>query len=107
MNQSRIQQNVMRRVRTIHTLRPLVSTTAFSAFLFLGALWGIGREVWVARVFENMPSLSDAAALSRFALSAFLHTDFLVQALSVLAIAAFVWLVSDGLRTLRSTPRLA
>ncbi len=105
MNQSRIQQNVMRRVRTIHTLRPLVSTTAFFSFLFLGALWGIGREVWVARVFENMPSLSDAAALSRFALSAFLHTDFLVQALSVLAVAAFVWLVSDGLRTLRSVPR--
>ena len=105
MNQSRIQENVMRRVRTIHTLRPLVSTTALSAFLLLGALWGIGREVWVARVFENMPSLSDAAVLSRFMLSAFLHTDFLVQALSVLAIAAFVWLVSDGLRTLRSVPR--
>jgi len=99
MTDSRIQQNVMRRVRTIHLVRPLVSTTALSFVLLLGTLWGIGREVWVARVFENMPK--DVGALLQFAVSAFTHTEFLVQALSVIALFAFIWMLRDAFKSLR------
>lgn len=102
MTQSRIHTNVMRRVRTIHTVRPLLSTTAFSAILFLGALWGIGKQVWVAQVLENMLSLADVGAVSTFVLAAFINTEFIVQVLTVLALAAAIWIVRDGVRSLRS-----
>lgn len=101
MTESSIQRNVMRRVRTIHAVRPLTSTTALSTVFLLGALWGIGRQVWVAQVFQNMPSLADVGAVGRFAVAAFLHTEFIVQALTVLAVFAAVWLVRDGVRSLR------
>lgn len=97
----------MRRVHTIRLVRPFLSSTALSSLVIVLALWGIGREVWVARVFENMPSLADAAAVSQFVLSAFLHTDFVVQALSVVTMAAAVWLVRDALRTLTYANRFA
>ncbi|MEK7080103.1 MAG: hypothetical protein AAB883_00125 [Patescibacteria group bacterium] len=106
-NESLIHKNVMRRVRTIHALRPFASTTALSVVLFLVAVWGIGREVWVARVVENMPSLADIGAVLRFVIAAFANTDIIVQSLSVLALAAFLWLIADGVRNLRLAPRLA
>lgn len=101
MNQSKIHTNVMRRVHTIHALRPLTTTTALSTLALLLAVWGIGRQVWVAQVFNNMPSFTDTASFARFMLVAFAHTEFVVQALTVIALAAALWLVVDALRGLR------
>lgn len=105
MTDSVIQKNVMRRVRTIHAVRPFTSSTALALALAFGALWGIGRQVWVARVLENMPSLADVGATLRFAYAAFAHTDFIVQVLSVVVLGAALWLVRDGIRSLRYTLR--
>ncbi len=95
-----IHTNVMRRVRIIHALRPLLATSSLSTLAILLAAWGIGRQVWVSQVFANMPSVTDVGALARFALAAFVQTEFLVQALVVVALAAVVWLVRDAARSL-------
>lgn len=105
MNQSEIHKKVMRRVHTVHALRPLTTTTALSMLALLLAVWGIGRQVWVAQVFNNMPS--DATAAARFMLAAFTHTEFVVQALIVLALLAALWLVSDAVKNLRHLSRFA
>ncbi|HYF28897.1 MAG TPA: hypothetical protein VEA36_00845 [Candidatus Paceibacterota bacterium] len=105
MTESAIHKNVMRRVRTIHAVRPLASTTALSAFLLLGGLWGIGTQVWVAQVYANMPSVADVGALARFAIAAFANTEFIVQALTLVVLAAAVWIVRDGVRSLRYSLR--
>jgi hypothetical protein len=107
MTESVIHKNVMRRVRTIHAVRPLLSATALSTLLLLGTLWGIGTQVWVARVFQNMPSLADLGGLARFVLAAFLNTELLVQAFTIVALLAAIWLVRDGMRSLRYTLRAA
>lgn len=91
----------MRRVRIIRTVRPILSATTLSFVVVIASLYAIGREVWVARVFENMPSLVEVTAVARFFLSAFAHTGFAVQVLSVLAIAASLWFLRDALRNLR------
>lgn len=82
---------VLSRVRTIHALRPFISQGTLSLAVFAGALWGIGREVWVAKIVSNMPSLTDIAGLSNFFLNAFLTTSFSVQMLSVLVIVAVAY----------------
>ncbi|HEX5774852.1 MAG TPA: hypothetical protein VFY28_02735 [Candidatus Paceibacterota bacterium] len=105
-SRSSIHTTVMRRVRRVHALRALSSAPIVSAFVFALALWGIGREVWVARVFENMPSLVHADAVGRFMLAAFMNTEGIVQVLSVLAAIAFVWLARNSLRAF-SIPRFA
>ncbi len=104
---STISRTVMRRVHTIHAIQPLFSGTAFASLLLLVALWGIGREVWVAHVIQNMSSLTDVIALERFIVAAFLNTGLLVQALSILTLAAAVWLVRDGVRSLEYARRIA
>lgn len=98
--ESKIKQNVMRRVRTIHAVRPLTGGTAVAVVLLGVSLYAIGRMVFVAQVFRNMPAVGDVSAVLRFFLSAFLHTDFVVQVLTLLVTAAALWMVRDIARVL-------
>ena len=93
-----IERVVMRRVRTISVLRPLFSGGALAALILLLALWGIGREVWVAKVFANGPQ--DFFGQARYFGYAFEHTRLVVQALSLAVLAA-------GLYRARSAAELA
>jgi hypothetical protein len=95
MNQTHTSKIVMRRVRTVHALRPFISPTAGAAVLFAGALWGIGREVWVAHVLSNLGAVVSPETALTFVVSAFVNTRFIVQVLTVLAGGAFVWLAYE------------
>lgn len=90
----------MRRVRTIHAVRPFTGGTALAAVFLVLSLYAIGRAVFVAQVFRNMPAVEDVFAVSRFFLSAFLNTDFVVQALTIFVAASALWMVRDALKVL-------
>jgi hypothetical protein len=94
-----LRRTVMRRVRIIRTVRPFMSSAALSAYLLVLSLHAIGREVFVAQVWRNIPS-ADPVTLLRFAEAAFLNTTFLVQGLSILSAAAMTWLARECIRTL-------
>jgi hypothetical protein len=98
-----LKRNVMTRVRTVHIARRVFSTTTFSVGVFILAMWGIGREVWVGRVLQNEPSFMNVSAFVHFYLSAFLDTRFIVQALSIVALGALVWLGYSAVKNLQST----
>ncbi|MDE2173107.1 MAG: hypothetical protein KGJ31_00685 [Patescibacteria group bacterium] len=98
--QSNIERTVMRRVKSIRVLQPLLSGNTLAAFVFVAALWGIGREVWVARVFANAPH--DLKALPQFYLAAFDHTRLVVQALTLLTLASLITLARETARTVSS-----
>lgn len=91
----------MRRVHRIYALRTLSSFGVAFASLAL-VLWGIGREVWVAKVFENMPSLTNVPAMLSFGIGAFVHTDLFVQILSIAVVAATVWCARECARVLKA-----
>jgi hypothetical protein len=95
-NSNNIRRNVMRRVRFAHAVRPFLSNAAGAVALFGVSLYFLGREVFVAQVFRNMPS--DFAAVLRFIEAAFLNTTFVVQVLTVLAALAGLWLVRECVR---------
>jgi hypothetical protein len=99
-NQSTIEQTVMRRVRIIRILRPIVSMGTLAVLVFVLALWGIGREVWVARVLQNAPT--NITGLFNFSVAAFIHTRFVVQVLALLSLAALITLARETARTLSS-----
>lgn len=96
INPSDTERIVMRRVRLIRILGLILSTVALAGLTSIAALWGIGREVWVARIFENTPA--DTAYLPSFFIAAFLHTRFIVQALTVLTLASLGYLVYEVAR---------
>ena len=104
---SALKKSVMLRVRTVHATRRIFSNTTLSAIVFVLALWGIGREVWVARVFQNAPSLTNIAAATRFFLYAFLDTRFIVQTLTIFAVGALVWLAYQAMHSLRDMRSLS
>jgi hypothetical protein len=93
---SNIHTTVMRRVHRIHTLRAVLGSAGASFFLLAASLYFIGREVWVARVFENMPHSSDALAIVRFFVEAFVTTDVAVQAFTLLSALAFAWMLREA-----------
>jgi hypothetical protein len=98
---SKIRTIVMGRVYAIHTLYILLSTTSLSVLVFAISLWSIGREVWVSRVFQNTPSLMNANAVLHFYLLAFLDTRSIVQALTLITAAAFLWFIGSTVSMLR------
>ena len=100
MTDSSIQKTVMRRVYTIHALRAAAGGAGASIIVLIASLYLIGREVWVARVFQNMPNLSHISEDLRFIASAFTHTELAVQVLTLLSLAAFVWLLRELARVL-------
>lgn len=91
---------VMSRVRAIHFMRPFVSTGALCVVLALVSFYAISREVWVEMVLRNMPSPADLTAFVNFFTVAFLHTGFVVQAFSVLALLCAFLLAREVLRSL-------
>ncbi|MDO8231901.1 MAG: hypothetical protein Q7T37_01730 [bacterium] len=99
-NQSDIEQVVMRRVARIRVLRHFVSGPALALFVSVVALWSIGREVWVAHVFENAPT--QLADIMRFSLFAFGHTRFVVQVLSVLVLMSLLYVARETAKLLSS-----
>lgn len=103
---SSISYTVMRRVRAIHLLRA-ISSVAMSVALLALALWSIGREVWVAKVFANMPSLADVPATLAFLSAAFLHTELFVQILSVIVLGATVWTARELARAVAPSTHFA
>jgi len=98
--ESTIKKNVMRRVRTMHTVRPLMSGSVLSLAVLGVSLYVIGKSVFVAQIFRNMPAIQDVPALARFFLEAFLHTEVLVQALTVAIVLSAVWMVIDATKLL-------
>jgi len=100
---SSIHKNVMRRVRIIRASRMVLSLETGALALTMLALYGIGREVWVARVFENAPSLADFTAFSHFWVSAFLDTRLPVQLLSLVVLVSAIYLARETARLVTST----
>lgn len=103
---SSISYTVMRRVARIHLMRRAASALG-AVSVFLVALWGVGREVWVAKVFENMPSIADVPAVALFFLRAFEGTDLAVQVLVIVALAALVWFARALARAIAPRPSFA
>lgn len=105
-NETSIERIVMRRVRLIRVLRLIISTVVLAVLTSVAALWGIGREVWVARVLENAPQ--NSMDLPNFYIAAFLHTHFIVQVLTVLTLGSFCYLLVELARLISdfsSSPR--
>ena len=92
---SDIERVVMRRVHLLRILGLIISTGMLAALTLVAALWGVGREVWVARVFENMPQSGSILALASFWLAAFIHTQLIVQVLTLLTITSFIFLARE------------
>ena len=95
-----IEHIVMRRVHLIRILGLVISTGTLAILTLVFALWGIGREVWVARVFQNAPT--DFVHLPNFFINAFGHTRLIVQALAILTFVSSVYLARETTHALSS-----
>ena len=100
-NQSPIERAVMRRIHIIRILWLVISTGTLAVLTLILALWGIGREVWVARVFQNAPT--DFIHIPNFFIAAFGHTRLVVQVLALLTFASFIYLAQKTVRLIIST----
>lgn len=95
-----IERAVMRRIRLIRILWLVISAGTLAILTLILALWGIGKEVWVARVFQNAPA--DFRHLPDFFFSAFGNTRLIVQTLALLTFASFVYLARATARAISS-----
>lgn len=97
-DRSEIERIVMQRVHLIRALRFAVSSSTFSTLVSALALWGIGRQVWVAHVLQNAPE--NIFDIPYFYFTAFTHTHLLVQVLILLSITALFYVAREITRAL-------
>lgn len=93
---SSLKKNVMRRVRIINSVRPFMSMTALSVVVLFVSLYELGRFVFVAQVYRNMPAVENVSALFQFFVAAFLNTEFVVQIFSILVIVAVAFVAKEA-----------
>ncbi len=98
--QTKIEKIVMRRIYIIRVLKPIISSSALAAAVCVLALWGIGREVWVARVFENGPQ--NFIGHSFYLAYAFEHTRLIVQSLVIITLASLLYLARETVLAISS-----
>lgn len=108
-NTSSIESVVMRRVYSMRLIQSFLAPVTFSIALLLLAVWGIGREVWVAHVIQNMPTFSPAhfAEFIRFYEAAFLNTRMAVQLLVLSVFTAVLSLAYNFVQVVRHTVRFS
>lgn len=92
-DRSNIERIVMQRVHLIRALRFAISGGTLSTLISVLALWGIGREVWIAHVLQNAPT--NFLDLPRFYFAAFVHTRLAVQALILLVLVALLFVARE------------
>jgi len=96
---SQLKNEVMLRVRFIHLMKRAIQPFALKAMVAVAALFAVGRMVFVAKVFENAPSISEVSEFSAFFFRAFTNTEFAVQAVILAVTIAGVWAIRDIART--------
>lgn len=108
MNNSVLQQDIMRRVYFIHMVRrltqPIVSEVALIAALVFGETFFVS----LADVYSNASTTETFGAFFAFIVSAFVNTNFVVQAMAVGIVVAgaflSVHLYKQGVRLLSYIP---
>jgi hypothetical protein len=78
------------------TLQPF----AIKMVVALAALFAVGRMVFVAKVFENAPSVSQVSDFGAFFVRAFTHTEFAVQAVILAVTIAGILALRDVAKTI-------
>lgn len=106
---STIERQVMASVGTIYAARQLTSLTALKVYALILSLWGIGRLVWVSKIFANFMQVekSGAGAITNYTLYAVEHTHLAVQLALLVAIVAAVSLALDAVRSLSNQFRFS
>lgn len=84
----------MASVGTIYIARQLVSAAALKLYVLVGAVWALGRLVWVERVFENFAQVGVGNAL-HFVAEALLHTEVAVQLTVAIVLLMAAWFARD------------
>ena len=102
---SNIERQVMAGVGTIYATRQLTSLTALKVYALILSLWGIGRLVWVSKIFTNFMQVekNGIGSITTYALQAVEHTHLAVQLTLVVAIVAATSLALDAIRSLDSS----
>ncbi len=97
---TQIKQNVMASVALIHAARTLFGATALKLYVLLASVWGIGRLVWVSKIFENLSLVekSGITAVGNFMLAALEHTSTSVLLVLVVAVVTAFLLFLDVAR---------
>ncbi|HEY4504731.1 MAG TPA: hypothetical protein VJI73_03085 [Candidatus Paceibacterota bacterium] len=90
-----LRRKVMRRVYMVSYIRRALSPVALKVYAVAFLLYGIGRQVFVAKVLDNAPGLASPLESLNFFTKAFIGTEILVQALVLACALATLWFTTD------------
>ena len=97
---ARIKKEIMLRVRFVHLFKRALRPFTIEVCIFIAALFGTGKLVFVAKVLENAPEASRLQEFAMFFVQAFARTEFSVQLLMLGVVVAGAFALRDVARTI-------
>jgi len=98
---TQLENRIMRRVYFIFYCRKAIGKFALKIYLILLLLWGLFHNISFVSVFRNTKSIAvDVGSVSSFYKYAFIHTEFVVQTISVAIIAILAFTLGNNLKGL-------
>ncbi len=99
--EKQLTEDVMRRVHFIHGMRLLLSPAIVKSVVLLASIVSTIFLVSIPHCIANLSHLSSVMAYPSYIANAYMNTNFAVQSVMVLALAAGLWLTGDIVRNFR------
>lgn len=100
MRDVELHNRIMRRIRCVYLMNRYCSATLCKMYSLVAMGTLLAAMVSVPSIYANMGHTLDPMYVTDYLMRAFLHTEFVVQVLSVVLVALMAWLVVDALRRL-------
>ena len=94
MDNSTLNQKIMRRVYTLYLMRKVFNPTAFRLYAFVISIIAIASFVSISNVLANIPTDS-LVSFYTFSMNAVLGTELVVQLLILAMLASLFWIARD------------
>jgi len=95
----KLKKKIMRRIYFMFFLQKVFNSFAVKVYALISFVGFMIVQVSLVNVIANMPNMANINALYRFFVSAFLNTEFIVQALTLGALTATLLLLKDIAKT--------
>jgi len=98
-----LKNNVMRRIYFVFYLKKVFSKITIKIFALVALGTAVASFVSFQNIFFNMPAIVEVGSILSFIMSAFMHTEFIVQALVFGGVIFTSMLVRDIVMQMKGT----
>jgi len=107
MNNQTLKNDVMFRVKTVHSMRKYIHPFRLKVFTLVVSVVAMAFLVSVPNVLQNMLSTVSLDKMVKYFFFAFFQTNLIIQLVTLASIFSALWIIKDAISSFRSVFQLS